>query len=72
MRTARRGLFMSSFGRRNEDWQVYGQCRRDNGRKFRRPAYPRKKEEAVKTVVSEIKRRYGENAIMKGGNHEKQ
>ncbi len=60
---------MASFRRRNSDWQAYGQHRRRAGAWFARHN-PHTKWGRLQIAIAQIKRTYGEHAIMTGAEYE--
>lgn len=60
---------MASFRRRNSDWQAYGQHRRRAAAWFARHN-PHTKWGRLQIAIAQIKRTYGEHAIMTGAEYE--
>lgn len=60
---------MSSYHRRNTDWQAYGQHRRRQ-RIYHNLYSPHTKHGRLQEVIKQIKRIYGDNAIMTGAEYE--
>ncbi|MFC3875392.1 hypothetical protein [Neisseria musculi] len=60
---------MSSFRRRNSDWQAYGQWRRRAAVWFARPN-PHTQWGRLQEAIAEIKRIHGDKAIMTGAEYE--
>lgn len=58
-----------SYGRRNADWQAFGQHRRRQ-RIYHNLYSPHTKHGRLQAVIKQIKQLYGENAIMTGEQYE--